>query len=213
MKLIADRERLLEWLGKQLTPARLAHSVSMAGTAAELARRYGADAERAALAGLVHDAARCFAAGRLLKMAGEFGIVVSSLEKHAPVALLHGPVAAAWLPGQTGLDDAEILHAVAVHTTGCPRMTLLDRIIYLADYIEPGRQYPGSLRARAAASESLDAALRIAFDESLNYLLATGEPIHPLTVEARNDLLLGGADADERGAAAWEGPSNDRSRD
>jgi predicted HD superfamily hydrolase involved in NAD metabolism len=191
VKLFADRERLIDWLKHQLTPDRLEHSLAVADVAAELAMRYGADGERARLAGLVHDAARCLDAGRLLKMASDFGIVVSSLEKSAPVALLHGPVAAAWLPGETGLDDATMLHAIAVHTTGCPGMTKFDAIIYLADYIEPGRPYSGSARARRAAGSSLTEALRVAFDESLNYLMSTGEPIHPLTVEARNDLLLG----------------------
>jgi predicted HD superfamily hydrolase involved in NAD metabolism len=195
VKLIDDRERLMEWLRSQLTPDRLEHSLAVAALAGELAEQYGADVGHAHLAGLVHDAARCFNAERLLKMASDFGIVVSSLEKSAPVALLHGPVAAAWLPEETGLDDALILHAIAVHTTGCPGMNLLDRIIYLADYIEPGRPYAGSARAREAARSSLTDALRIAFDESLNYLMSTGEPIHPLTVEARNDLLLGSSGA------------------
>lgn len=194
VKLVDDRERLMEWLRRQLTPPRFAHSLSVADTAVELARRFGLDVERARLAGLVHDAARCFDAGQLLKMAADFGIVVSSLEEAAPVALLHGPVAAAWLPKETGLTDAAILRAVAVHTTGCPGMSPLDCIIYLADYIEPGRPYPGSARARRAAGRSLREALRIAFDESLNYLISTGAPIHPLTVQARNDLLLGRLD-------------------
>lgn len=213
MRLIDDHPRLLAWLRCQLTPDRLAHSEAVATTAVELAQRYGADAERARLAGLVHDAARCFEAGQLLKMAADFGIVVSSLEKCAPVALLHGPVAAAWLPGETGLDDATVLHAIAVHTTGCPGMSLLDRIIYLADYIEPGRPYTGAVRARAAAWSSLRDALRIAFDESLSYLMARGEPIHPLTVEARNDLLLEQADnADAPSGSVGGTRGNDRSK-
>lgn len=194
MNLVDDRGRLMEWLRRQLTPDRLAHSLAVSDTAVELARRFGLDVERARLAGLVHDAARCFDAGQLLKMAADFGIVVTSLEAAAPVALLHGPVAAAWLPGETGLTDAAVLHAVAVHTTGCPAMSALDCAIYLADYIEPGRPYPGSARARRAATYSLCEALRIAFDESLSYLLSTGAPIHHLTVEARNDLLLGRLD-------------------
>lgn len=192
MTRIVDSPQSLDaWLKEQLTPHRLEHSQAVAVTAAELAGRYGGDPERARLAGLVHDAARCYSAERLLKAASDSGIVVSSVERQAPVALLHGPIAAVLLPDLIGLTDPGVLHAVAVHTTGCAAMSLLDRIIYLADYIEPGRPYAGSERARQAATRSLDEALRIAFDESLSYLITTGEPIHPLTVAARNALLLG----------------------
>lgn len=204
MRLADDYGRLQEWLSRQLTPDRFKHSLAVAETAVELSRRFGLDVERARLAGLIHDAARCFGAERLLKTAADFGIVVTSVEAAAPVALLHGPVAAAWLPGATGVTDAAVLHAVAVHTTGCPAMSALDCAIYLADYIEPGRPYAGSARARRAARDSLSDALRVAFDESLNYLLSVGAPIHPLTIAARNDLLLGrldlsGAPVDDAG--------------
>lgn len=189
---IVDSPPLLAaWLAGQLTPERIAHSQQVAATASELAVRFGADLERARLAGLVHDAARCLDATQLLKAATDSGIVVSSVERQAPVALLHGPVAAAFLPSAIGLTDAGILRAVAVHTTGAAPMSLLDRIIYLADYIEPGRPYAGAARARQAAQTSLEQALRIAFDESLSYLIAHGDAIHPLTIAARNALLLG----------------------
>ncbi len=182
-------EKVLDKLRKQLPPKRLAHSLGVSETAAELAAKYGADVAKARLAGLLHDCARGMPNNLLLKVAAESGIVVLGVEQLEPV-LLHAPVGAFIARRDYGVDDPEVLAAIRWHTTGGPGMSLLDEIIFLADYIEPGRSFPGVERIRALAAASLPEALLAAYDQTLRYLLAEGGLIHPATVEGRNDLLV-----------------------
>ncbi len=182
-------EKLLEQLTKVLSPKRLAHSKGVSETAASLAARYGADIGKARLAGLLHDCARGMPSNILLQVAGASGIVVNDVEQREPM-LLHAPVGAVIARRDYGVDDPEVLAAIRWHTTGGPAMTLLDEIIFLADYIEPTRSFPGVDRLRALAEESLPAALLAAYDQTLNHLLAERWLIHPATVEGRNALLV-----------------------
>ncbi|MBC7326233.1 MAG: bis(5'-nucleosyl)-tetraphosphatase (symmetrical) YqeK, partial [Moorella sp. (in: Bacteria)] len=103
---------------------------------------------------------------------------------------LHGPVGALLLERDLGINDKAILQAVARHTVGAPAMTTLDQIIYLADVIEPGRQFAGLQAIRKAAATDLETALLKAFEASILYVLEKEQPLHPATVEARNYILL-----------------------
>jgi predicted HD superfamily hydrolase involved in NAD metabolism len=125
----------------------------------------------------------------LLKAAAESGIVVLGVEQKEPV-LLHAPVGAVIARRDYGVDDPEVLAAIRWHTTGGPDMSLLDEIVFLADYIEPGRSFPGVEKLRALAAASFPEALLAAYDQTLGYLLAEGGLIHPATVEGRNALLM-----------------------
>lgn len=180
---------LLDKLRKQLPPKRLAHSLGVRDTAAELAARYGADVAKARLAGLLHDCARGMSSNLLLQAAAASGIVVIGVEQREPV-LLHAPVGAVIARRDYGVDDSEVLAAIRWHTTGGPAMSPLDEIVFLADYIEPGRAFPGVERLRALAASSLPEALLAAYDQTLRFLLAEGGLIHPATVEGRNALLM-----------------------
>jgi len=173
----------------RLPAERRQHSLRVAEVAVKLADRYGADPDKARLAGLFHDYARDLPEDLLLRLAQEAGLMVGEIEKCHPV-LLHGRVGAFLLRKELGLEDPEVLQAIARHSTGATSMGLLDKIIYLADLIEPGRNFPGVEELRSLAFEDLDAALLKALDSAIIYIIEKGWPLHPDTVYARNELIL-----------------------
>ncbi|MBX5436359.1 MAG: nicotinate (nicotinamide) nucleotide adenylyltransferase [Alicyclobacillaceae bacterium] len=168
----------------QMSAERFRHTEGVVEAASELARRFGADVGKARLAAWVHDAAREWPLKELLEWAGRAAVPEGF---DAVPVLLHGPVAAAVLQEWFGVTDPDVLDAVRYHTTGRPGMSLLERILFVADASEPGRSYPGVDDIRAAAGRDLDEALALALDASLRYLLERRLPIFPLTVLARND--------------------------
>lgn len=176
-------------LAKRLSTHRLRHSISVSQTAEWLAERFGCDREKARLAGLLHDMAREMPAQELLPRAQAFGIVVNDVEQAEPV-LLHAPLAAKLAQAEFGIDDADILQAILLHTIGGSQMTLLDKIIYVADVIEPGRTFPGVDEIRKVARIDLDQALLVALDQSICHIIKGGGLLHPATIAARNELLL-----------------------
>lgn len=182
-------EKMFDKLKNQLSPKRLAHSFGVSATAGELAARYGADVAKAKQAGLLHDCARGMSNNLLLQAAAASGIVVLGVERQEPV-LLHAPIGAVIARRDYGVDDPEVLTAIRWHTTGGPDMSLLDEIVFLADYIEPGRSFPGVDKLRALAAASLQEALLAAYNQTLGFLIAEGGLIHPATVEGRNALLM-----------------------
>lgn len=182
------REDYALLLKQRLSSRRLQHSLAVGQTAATLAEQYGADIEKAQLAGLLHDYARELPTATLLQKCEAFGIVVSAADREEPV-ILHAPLGAELVARDFKINDQEIYHAIACHTTGGASMVLLDKIIYLADCIEPNRHYPGVDQLRVFAKKNLDVAVLAAFDHSLLYLIKKKSWIHPNTVTARNDLL------------------------
>lgn len=183
--IISDYEEKLQ---TALSPRRLRHCYGVRDTAVQLARRYGADVVQAAVAGLLHDCARELPRNNLLNIVHSSGIVVNDLERDEPV-LLHAPAGAIVAQQDYGIDDPAICQAIRLHTTGGATMTLLDKIIFLADYIEPGRTFPGVDNLRRLAKQDLDQAVLAAFDQTLRFLLQKGRLIHIATVEGRNGLL------------------------
>ncbi|HHV07392.1 MAG TPA: HD domain-containing protein [Firmicutes bacterium] len=168
---------------------RYQHSLEVAEVAVKLAQCHGGKVKKAYLAGLLHDCAKGLEEDLLLQTALAFGIVRNDTEKACP-DLLHGPVGALLAWKEYGVDDPEILTAIAVHTLGSEEMGLLAKIIYLADYIEPGRRFPGVDDLRALAYEDLNRAVLQAMDNTILYLLRQGLLLHPQTMKARNSLLL-----------------------
>lgn len=178
-------------LAQKLSPARYRHSQGVASYAAELALKYRAEIGKARLAGLLHDYARDLPDEEILALAEKAGLITCEVERSSPV-LLHGPVGAYLIKRELGLDDKDILQAISRHTVGSADMTLLDKIIYLADALEPGRHYPGVEFLRSLAEEDLNKALLKSLESSITYVLKKGQLLHPATVEARNYLLLKG---------------------
>lgn len=175
---------MLGAVGKRLTPYRYRHSVAVADTAVNLARRHGVDTERAWVAGLVHDYARELPPEELLRLARQHGL--EDLVAEPSVALLHAPLGAILLVREVDIHDEGILQAVSRHTTGAPAMTALDMVVYLADLIEPGRRFPGVDELRLKAREDLAEAVRMSLRRTLAWLVASGRPVDPRTVDALN---------------------------
>lgn len=178
------------WLEARLSPHRYQHSLGVAATASELATRFGADPLQAELAGLLHDAAREWRPEQLREAAREAGLTLTYLEEMAPMPCLHGPLGARVAKSEFGVADEAMLAAIANHTLGRERMGLLERVIFLADAIEPNRPaLPYILELRELAQTNLDLACRRAYDYTFEYLLRTGQPIHPVAAAGRNWLL------------------------
>ncbi len=175
-------------LKDMLSEKRYAHSLSVADTAAKLAVINDADIEKAYLAGLMHDYAKDIPAEKLLEIAQEQGLITDETEILAPY-LLHGPVGAYLLRERKIITDEEILQAIALHTTAGKDMSLLDRIIYMADYIEPGRKYGNVDNIRTITYKNLDFGLASCFDNVIMYLISSGSYIHPNSIMARNTVI------------------------
>ncbi|MEW6545331.1 MAG: bis(5'-nucleosyl)-tetraphosphatase (symmetrical) YqeK [Bacillota bacterium] len=175
-------------MARRLPAHRWAHSLGTATVARELAPRLGADPAKAWIAGLVHDIARDLPAGELLSLAGCFGILVDTVEREAP-ELLHGPVGAELARRELGVDDPEILDAVARHTVGGAGLRPLSLLLYLADFIEPNRDFPGVEEVRQTARRDPELAALWTMEKTLTYLFREGLPAHPATLEGRNFLL------------------------
>ncbi len=185
----AFQRRVKERLQEMISEERYLHSLGVADTAVRLARRWGADIEKARIAGLVHDCGKSPSRNILLKRVLEFGIVMDEIEEAEP-QLLHGHVSAELALREFGIDDQEVLASIRYHTTGRVSMSLLEKIIYLADYIEPGRDFPGVDELRELAGQDLDMAVLRAMDLTLIHVIQRGLLIHPRTVAARNWLML-----------------------
>lgn len=189
-------------LAEHLSPKRYAHSMQVVETALEMARQLkgqnrlkgngvNLDLEKLRLTALFHDYAKDMPGQELIEIAEQHGLISSEVEKRQP-DLLHGPVGAFLCRREFGVEvvDDEIYHAIQYHTTGCEGISLLDKIIFLADLIEPGRSYQGVDELRRICEDNLDAGLLYAFDCTLQYVIARKLLIHPLTIRARNRHLL-----------------------
>ena len=180
--------QIINKLKEKLPPNRFKHSLGVSETAVMLARKYGADPDKARIAGLLHDCARGMTPDDLLQRAETFGIVITDVDRREPV-LLHAPVGAFIAKLDYGITDADVLMAITRHTTGGSGMSLLDDMIFLADFIEPGRSFSGVEKLRELAKKDLQEALLAAYDQTLFFLLNRRGLIHLSTVEGRNFLL------------------------
>ena len=176
--------KLRKKLKSKLSDARYEHCLSVSFTCVCLAMRYEYPLDKAELAGLMHDCAKCYSDTQILKFCGKHKLPVSEGELKAP-AVLHAKYGAWLAKKRYGIEDTEVLSATACHTTGKPSMTVLDKILYVADYIEARRDKAGNLAAmRKLAFEDLDEALYQIMKGSLEYLNKKGGRLDPMTAEA-----------------------------
>lgn len=178
-----------EKLKSMLSEKRYIHSIGVSETAVKMAQKYGADVEKARIAGLLHDCAKNLSYEDSLKKCAELGVELSDVEK-ANYALIHAPLGVKVAETEFGITDKEILHAILTHTVAGEEMSVLDKIIYLADMIEPSRDFDGVETHRKYAFEDLDKAFLYALDESIIHNVQKGVLLHPNTVIARNNILL-----------------------
>lgn len=171
-----------------LSRQRYMHSLGVRSMAGRLAKHLGLDEEKAKLAGLVHDCARDLPGERLLELADTYKLHIDQIERLEP-RLLHAPVGAIMARYEFGIEDEEIQRAIRLHTTASLNMKPLDKVLYVADYVEPGRAFKGARELRELAFRDFDAAYIQALEQTILYLIKRGGLIHPRTIEARNDAL------------------------
>jgi len=165
-----DRADMLIKLKGKLSPKRYVHSIGVEYTAAALAMAHGEDVNRARLAGLLHDCAKGYSNEEKLKKSLKFGLPVNDVERENP-DLLHAKLGAYYAKNKYGVTDPGVLSAITYHTTGHPDMSLLDKIIFVADYIEPNRKMIFELtEIRKEAFSDLDKAVVHILKNTLEYL-------------------------------------------
>lgn len=175
-------------LKEMLNDKRYEHSLSVQRMARRLAKIHGADEEKASLAGLVHDCAKWMSPFQSFRAAKRYGIKLDSIERKQP-GILHAIIGGELASDLFGIDDPEILSAIKSHTTGCSQMSLMDKILYVADYAEPLREYTGAAKVRKLAYENIDIAMLEAIEQKIRRLLEKRYLIHPRTITARNEIL------------------------
>lgn len=179
-------KRVREHLGQE---HRYAHCVRVARMSENLARAHGADPGKARTAGMLHDLARLYHGERLLRESAEHGIEIDEFSRANPT-VLHAPLSAALARSMFGIDDPEILSAIAKHTLAAAEMSPLDCILYLADGLEPGRDYAERAGLAALAERDLSGAMRATILSSLRYLTQRHLPIAPQTAAAMHTFGL-----------------------
>lgn len=176
-----DIKKIRKKVEKTLDPKRFEHTLGVAYTAAALAMCYEVDINKAQTAGLLHDCAKCMSNEKKLLICEKHHIPVNDVEKKNPF-LLHAKVGSYLAMKQFCIHDQDIINAILNHTTGRPGMSQLEKIIYIADYIEPGRkQAPNLTQVRRMAFQDLDKALLQILGDTLKYLNSIDSPIDPMT--------------------------------
>lgn len=165
---------------------RIPHVLGTEQEAARLAERWGADVEKARRAALLHDCTKKLNLPEQLALAERFRVPLDEMERRE-IKLLHSKTGAGIAEAVFGTDE-EITNAIRWHTTGRGGMTRLEKVLYLADYIEPTRDFPGVEALRRACYEDLDAGLLLGLEMTIGEMEARNAPIHPKTLEARDAL-------------------------
>lgn len=178
-------EKIKKYLENNLKEKRIIHTYSVVNEAVKLAERYGEDTEKAGFAALCHDMCRGMSTAVLNMYVRQLGLPKSLIDKPN---LSHGKVAAEILKKDYGITDDEILNAVSYHTTGRAGMSVFEKIIFLADAIEPERTYPTVDETRALAYIDLDRACINSLERTIEYINGTGNYLDPDTIKARDDL-------------------------
>lgn len=178
------RSELIDRLKKALKDKRFQHVLRVEETAVKLAEQYGVDVEKASIAGLCHDYAKQRPDEDFIAEIKKKGLNPLLLDYGN--AIWHGVVGAELIKDELGIWDEDILNAVRHHTTGAPVMTKLEQVIYMADYIEPGRDFTGVKKARVITAANLQAGVAYQTKYTLAYLIENGKPVYSKTIDTYN---------------------------
>lgn len=181
-----DIKLISKQIKKEMTKSRYSHTLGVAYTASCLAMRFCADSNTAYLAGLLHDCAKCIADEEQIQKCELYKIPISEVEKKSPY-LLHAKLGTYYAEHKYNISIKEILNAITYHTTARPDMTLLEKIIFVADYIEPGRNKAKNLNAiRTLCFQNIDEGVYIILKDTIEYLNNTGCTIDEKSIDAYN---------------------------
>ncbi len=179
---------ITEYLKNNLSEKRFIHTMGVAEVAQSLAMKWGEDSSLAFLAGLVHDCAKEIKYCDAVSILEDFGYEFDGSEREFPM-LIHGPCGAAFAKKKFGIENENVLNAVRYHTVGQPTMSLLEKIVYIADFIEPDRSFKEAELVRRLAFEDLDKAVLAEADTVIKFNIDRGAGIHPDTIITRNYYL------------------------
>ncbi|MDM9379208.1 bis(5'-nucleosyl)-tetraphosphatase (symmetrical) YqeK [Chlorogloeopsis sp. ULAP01] len=183
------RQKVLAWLAENVPASRINHILRVEQMAVELAQHYNLNQQKAATAGLMHDLAKYFQPQKLLQMAEVEGLEIDEVVAASP-HLLHADVSAIVARDTFGVEDEEVLQAIANHTLGRPGMSPLCCIVSLADTLEPGRGNTSELQVlRQICRENLERAVWLTCDYTFKFLLESPRLIHPRAIATRNWFL------------------------
>ncbi len=171
----------------RLSAKRYQHTENVKNLAVELAEIYGESPEKAALAAWLHDTAKEMPKEQLLQILQDNAIIKKNPAQR-PEPVWHGICAEILARTQWGVQDQEVLDAVECHTTGCPNMTKLDKILFLADMTSAERDWPGVDQLRALAKKDLDTAMLQALDHTISFVKKGGKTVDPMSIAAYEDL-------------------------
>ena len=181
------REALLAKMETVMPGKRLRHCLGVEKAARELAERFGLDVEKAGLAGLLHDYAKKVSDEEFLAFIDKYQLDPDL--KNWGNNVWHGMVGIYKIQEDLGIEDAEILRAIEIHTVGSGTMSELDKVVYVADYIEHNRDFPGVDKARELAKRSLNQAVAYETARTVEHLAHKGMPIYPQTLLTYNAFV------------------------
>lgn len=183
-----EREHeILKVVKERMPNKRYIHTLGVRDTAVQLAKRYDEDVDAAITAAIIHDIAK-YADLEWMRQV----VVNHHLDERLlpwEQEILHGPVGAVIAQTEFGIENEDVLNAIRHHTTGRVGMSKLEKIIYVADMIEPNRKFDGVDTLRQLAMENLDEAMKACMKHTITFLVATEQPIYPLSIESYNDLM------------------------
>ena len=182
-------EKIITLIRSKLNADRFNHSLNVADSAKELALIYGADADKAYTAGLLHDVMKNASPEEQLGVLSEAGIELMPVERENK-KLWHAIAGAAYVKFVMGIDDRDIIRAVRSHTTGRAGMSLVERIVYLADYISADRNYNGVEDMRRLCRSDSDEAILYALTFGIPDLVSKGRVIHPDSIDLYNEVII-----------------------
>lgn len=186
-----DREALMQQVQMRMSEKRFKHVLGVEEMAILLAEKYGVSTEKASIAALTHDYAKERSDEEFLLEIERQNYPDQAVLKKFGNAIWHGLVGADFVERELKVHDVDILEAIRLHTTGAANMTDLAKIIYVADYIEPGRDFPGVEEARRIALMDLDQAVAFETKHTLSYLIENEKPVYPKTLETYNRFVAG----------------------
>ncbi len=183
-----DTENYKRLLREKLDDYRYNHSLAVAERAAHLAKKYGADRDKAFLAGLLHDITKNYSREEHLKILSEFDIILSDVD--LTDNLLHAVTGSVYVENILKIEDYDVINSIRYHTTARAGMSLLEKVIYLADYTSSDRKYPDVDVMRRLSDENIDEAMVYSLSYTFKKLIGLAVAIHPDSVAAYNEIVL-----------------------
>lgn len=183
---IAEYIKLIK---SMMSENRYNHCVNVSKEAVKLAKRYGCDEEKAAIAGILHDITKEIPKEEQLQIMLDSGIILDDIQKNAP-KLWHGISGSAYIKNHLDIDDEDILNAICYHTTGRAGMSLLEKIIFVADFTSEERTYKGVATMRKKSRKSLEDAMLYGFKFTFSDLSSRELAIHPDELACYNEIVL-----------------------